>query len=103
MVQLLDEARRMPPASLSFACGVSEVRTPEHLVALRLMVRKDYHGDLGMLHATLNERFGDAGGCIGVYLAAGEMALMEAVGRSALPIEDRRTLRNLWEALLHAR
>ncbi|HEY3007872.1 MAG TPA: hypothetical protein VGJ63_07375 [Micromonosporaceae bacterium] len=103
MHRLLDEARRMPPASLSLARGVPDVWPPEHLVNLREMVRKHYRGDLGTLHTTLKERLPDAGAQLGVYLAAGEMALMEAVGRSVLPAEDRRALRRLWDTLLHAR
>lgn len=102
MQRLLDEARRMPPASLSFARGVSKVSAPDHLVNLRAMVRKHHGSDLGTLHATLTERLPNAGPCLGVYVAAGEMALMEAVGRSVLPVEDRRALRHLWDTLLHA-
>ncbi|HEY2949779.1 MAG TPA: hypothetical protein VGJ53_15510 [Micromonosporaceae bacterium] len=103
MHRLLDEARRMPPASLSFARSVSNVWPPDHLVNLREMVRKHYRGDLGTLHTTLEEHLPDAGAQLGVYLAAGEMALMEAVGRSVLPAEDRRALRKLWDTLLQAR
>jgi hypothetical protein len=37
---------------------------------------------------------------VNVFYAAGEMAVMERVGRDELPDTDRATLRNLWETLL---
>ncbi len=81
----------MPPASLLFAHGVSQVRTPDHLVPLRERVRNDHGAELGRLHAEINERFGTTGATddyVNVFYAASEMALMEWVGRNELPAGD---------------
>ena len=95
----------MPDASVSFARGIAQVRTPEHLVPLRERVRDDHLADLRMLHNEINERFGTTGArddYVNVFYAASEMALMERIGRGELSAEDGQTLRHLWEALLHA-
>lgn len=96
----------MPDAAIRFARDVSEVRTPSHLVPLREDVRKNHRGQLAQLHGAINDRFKTAGArddYVNVFYAAGEMALMEKVGRAQLQPEDRRTLRRLWEDLLHAK
>src|SRR3954452_24085565 len=105
MNRLLDEARRMPDASVRFARGVSEVRTPEHLIPLRTSVRKEHGAALRQLHEAVDQRFGTTGArtdFVNVFYAAAEMALMAYVGRDVLPAGDRRTLRRLWEDLLNA-
>lgn len=61
MTDLLDEARRMPDAAIRFARGVSEVRTPEHLVPLRTRVRARHGAELATVHAALYERFDRTG------------------------------------------
>jgi hypothetical protein len=99
---LLDEARRMPPGSVTFARGVGNVWTPEHLVPLRDHVRKDHREQLGALHAAIDERLGAPNKYVGVFYAASEMALMAEVGGDEFPPEDRRLLRQLWEDLLAA-
>jgi hypothetical protein len=102
---LLSEAQRLPEASIKFARGVSHVRTPEHLIPLRTEVRETHRGQLLQLHEQINRRFGTTGASddyVNVFYAASEMALMEWVGRKELPDSDRRSLRNLWEALLYA-
>ncbi len=95
----------MPEGSVPFARGIYQVRTPAHLVPLREHVRSEHHGALAQLRAAIEERFGTNGArddYVNVFYAAGEMALMELVGRRRLPPQDRRTLRHLWESLLSA-
>jgi hypothetical protein len=102
---LAEEALMMPDASIRFARGVSEVRTPEHLIDLRTRIRSDHRGALLRIHAAINERFGTMGATdeyVNVFYAASEMALMESVAGKELAAEDRVTLRRLWEALLAA-
>lgn len=102
---LLEEAQRMPAASIRFARGVSQVRTPEHLIPLRTRVRSKHGGELLQVHGAINERFGTTGASddyVNVFYAASEMALMERVAHQELPPEDRRALRRLWEDLLSA-
>jgi hypothetical protein len=100
--ELLREAKRMPDAAIDFARGVSTVRTPEHLVPLRERVRSEHLRLLRSVHAALYERFRTTGDYINVFYAAAEMAVMEQIGRNELPVDDRRTLRRLWEDLLAA-
>lgn len=83
--------------------GVSEVWTPERLIPLRTRVREKHAAELHALFAAIDERFGTTGAStdyVNVFYAAGEMAVMEHVGRDGLPDADRATLRNLWETLL---
>jgi hypothetical protein len=94
----------MPDTAIGFAKGISEVRTPTHLVSLRTQVRKQNRAELEALHATIHDRYNHIHeDCMNVFYAAAEMALMERVGRDELPAEDRRKLRQLWQALLTAR
>lgn len=102
MNDLLDEAKRMPDAAIRFAQGISWVKTPEHLVPLRDLIRSKHRGDLAVLHGALSDRFQTAADYINVFYAASEMALMERVGRNELLSTDRRALRQLWESLLRA-
>lgn len=102
MQHVVAEAGQLPDAALDFARRVSEVRTPQHLIQLREQVRERHRGELNAVFAAVNARFGGSESMIGVFYAAGEMAVMEAVGRASLPPQDRRVLRDLWEALLHA-
>ncbi|PWR12621.1 hypothetical protein DKT69_23410 [Micromonospora sicca] len=102
MQHLLTEAQETPTAALDYAQGVSEVRTPEHLVPLREVVRRQNRSELNALFAAINERFGATEPVIGVFYAAGEMAVMAEVGRSDLEPQDRRLLRQLWAVLRHA-
>jgi hypothetical protein len=104
--ELLNEARRMPDASIRLAKDVSYVQTRQHLIQFRTDVRTKHRASLLALHAAINERFGTTGAAsdyVNVFYAASEMALMERVGRDSLSPVDRRTLRRLWEHLLHAR
>jgi hypothetical protein len=104
MINLINEARRMPDAAVSFARSVSEVRTPEHLVPLRTLVRTKYAAELASVHVALYERFDRTSeDYLNVFRAAAEMAVMERVGRDTLPRSDSQVLRQLWEALLAAR
>ncbi|WP_309117559.1 hypothetical protein [Saccharothrix sp.] len=104
MADLIDEARRMPDAAIRFAQGVSMVRTPDHLVPLRTLVRERHAATLGAVHTALYERFDRTrDDYLNVFRAAAEIAVMEQVGAFTLPVADRRLLRELWEALLHAR
>lgn len=96
----------MPDAAIRFARDVYQVRTPEHLVPLREEVRKNHRGKFAQLQGAINDRFGTTGATddyVNVFYAAGEMALMERVGRAQLQPEDRLTLRHLWENLLDAK
>jgi xanthine dehydrogenase iron-sulfur cluster and FAD-binding subunit A len=94
----------MPDAAIRFARGVSSVRTPEHLVSLRTLVREQHHAELATAHEALYERFNRASeDYVNVFRAAAELAVMERVGGDQLPTADRRILRDLWEALLHAK
>jgi hypothetical protein len=102
---LIAEAERMTAASIRFARGVDYVQTPAHPVPLRTRVRTEHGAALRRLHEAINERFGTTGASddyVNVFYAASEMALMEQVGRSDLSDDDRRTLRDLWDALLTA-
>ena len=100
---LVSEALRMPDAAVQFARGVSEVRTPQHLIPLRTFVREQHGNSLAAVHAALYERFDrTSDDYLNVFRAAAEMAVMERVGRDELPVDDRRLLRQLWEALLSA-
>lgn len=104
MADLLDEARRMPDASIAFARGVDNVWTPKHLVPLRDCVRKEHRADLLAVHKAINDRFGTTGATtdyVNVFYAASEMSVMAEVGRD-LSSEDRQLLRQLWETLLGA-
>jgi hypothetical protein len=95
----------MPDAAIRLAREISEVRTPEHLIPLRTEVRKKHRGQLLQVHGAINDRFGTTGAThdyVNVFYAASEMALMEVVGRAQLSTQDRRTLRRLWEQLLHS-
>lgn len=104
MTDLIAEAGRMPEGSIRFARGVSKVWTPDHLVPLRTRVRDQHRGELLAVHAALAERFGHTSAdYLNVFRAAGEMAVMERVGRNELPAEDRNVLRKLWVDLLNAR
>jgi hypothetical protein len=94
----------MPDAAIRLARGVSEVRTPEHLIPLRTQVRERHGARLQAVHAALYERFDRTGDdYLNVFRAAAEMAVMEQVGAGSLSSADRRTLRQLWEDLLTAR
>lgn len=104
MVDLMDEARRMPYASISFARGVSEVRTPEHLIPLRTRVRERHWSLLGSVHNVLYERFDrTSDDYLNVFRAAAEMAVMAEVGRDSITPQDYQVLRQLWVDLLNAR
>jgi hypothetical protein len=102
MVDLVDEARRMPDASLNIASHVAWISTPNHLASLREHVRTQRRAELNVLFTTLNERFGASERFIGVFYAAGELAMMEAVARTQLAAGDRVSLRAPWERLLRA-
>lgn len=102
MVDLIDEARHMPDASLDIASHVAWISTPDHLVPLREHVRTQRRSELTTLFATLNERFGATERFIRVFYAAGELAMMEAVGHERLAPGDRVSLRAPWETLLRA-
>jgi hypothetical protein len=105
MQELLAEAAHMPDAAIRVARGISEVRTPEKLVPLREHVLEKHRGALHQLFAAIDERYGTTGArtdYVNVFYAAGEMAVMEMVGRQELSPADRRTLRDLWEHLLYA-
>ncbi|AHC27880.1 MULTISPECIES: hypothetical protein [Mycobacteriaceae] len=100
---LIAEAAQMPDASVRFAQGVSNVWTPEHLVALRDIVRREHTQQLRLVHAALDRRFEQPNvNWMGVFRAAAEMAVMERVGHEELPVEDRNLLLQLWRALLAA-
>jgi hypothetical protein len=103
MGDLISEAAQMPDAAIRFARGIGQVWTPDHLVPLRTTVRQRHGAQLGAVHAALDERFNDRNAnWMGVFRAAGEMAVMEQVGRQELTPEDRGLLRQLWTALLQA-
>jgi hypothetical protein len=100
---LTAEAAQMPDASVRFAQGVSNVWTPEHLVALRDIVRRQHAPELRSVHAALDRRFEQPNAnWMGVFRAAAEMAVMEQVGHQELPAEDCNLLLQLWRALLAA-
>lgn len=104
MADLVVEARSMPDAAVRFARGVSIVQTPAHLVALRTFVRERHASELASVQAALYTRFnGTSEDYLNVFRAAAEMAVMEQVARTDLPLTDRRTLRELWEVLLAAK
>jgi hypothetical protein len=97
---LLDEARRMPDASVRFARGVSQVGTPQHLVGLRTRVRSEHRGQLTAVHHEIDERFGTTGASddyINVFYAASEMA------RAAWPVAVTPTLLSARSGLWHRR
>jgi hypothetical protein len=101
--ELMEEAQRMPDASVRFARGIDRVWTPEHLIPLRTRIRSKHRAALLAIHGAINDRFGTTGASadyINVFYAASEMALMERVAREELPTEDRVALRRLWEDLL---
>jgi hypothetical protein len=80
---------------------VSNVWTPEHLVAFRGIVRRDYAQQSRLVHAALDRRFEQPNAnWMGVFRAAAEMAVMEQVGHQELPAEDCDRLLQLWRALL---
>jgi hypothetical protein len=100
---LIAEAERMPDAAVRFARGLAQVWTPEHLIPLRTRVREKHTAELHSLFAAIDERFGTSGATtdyVNAFYAAGEMAVMERVGRDELSDTDRQALRNLWETLL---
>ena len=93
----------MTDTAISFARGVSQVRTPEHLVPLRDEVRTKHRAQLNTVFAALDNRFKQpTAAWMGCFRAAAEMAVMEQVGRQQLQPSDRRLLRQLWDALLTA-
>jgi hypothetical protein len=102
MQALLDEIARMPDSALRFARNVSEVRTPEPLVEARRAFLTKHQGNLGVLFSALRDRFPEAGETINCFYAAADAALMAHVDPTLTP-HDRILLRQLWEALLHAR
>lgn len=84
----------MPDAAVRLARGVSEVRTPQHLVPLRTQVRQELGTELAAVHTTLSERLNRTSeDYLNVFRAAAEMAVMEQAGRETLPLTDRRVLR----------
>jgi hypothetical protein len=92
---------RTPQSSLHKA--QTRVWTPEHLVPLRDRVRTNNKAQLEALNDALDRRFHQPDAeWMGVFRVAGEMAVMELVGRQELPPSDRQLLRQLWEALLVA-
>lgn len=98
---VIDEANRMPDAAIQFARGVSEVRTPEHLIPLRTEVRTRHSAELHAVHQALYERFNrTSDDYLNVFRAAAEMAVMERVGADHLTPHDRQVLRDLWTVLL---
>jgi len=103
---LLDEAQRMPDASIRLARDASYVvETPRHLLDLRTRIRIEHRGQLLALHWQINRRFRTTAAqnnYVNVFYAASEMALMEAIGRNELSQDDCMTLRRLWNALLSA-
>lgn len=105
MNELLDEAQRLPAASVKFARGVSYVKPPDHLRPLRDRVHADHRGALLAVHEAINRRFGTTGAqddYVNVFYAASEMAVMERAFRDELTAEDRHRLRELWDVLLSA-
>jgi hypothetical protein len=105
MSDLVEEARNMPKASIRFARDTLYVKPPEHLLPLLDHVREKHGGELSELQEAINERFGTTGArddYVNVFYAAGELALMERVGRDELTASDRTALRELWETLLAA-
>jgi hypothetical protein len=100
---LIAECAHMPDAALQFAQGVGWVKTPEDFMPLRDRVRENNHGQMAVLTDALKKRFPDLDALrLGLFQAAGEMALVAEVGRSELTGSDRGRLRELWERLLAA-
>ena len=66
---------------------------------------REQHGySLAAVQAALHERFDrTSGDYLNVFRVAAEMAVMERVARDELPMEDRRLLRQFWEALSNVR
>jgi hypothetical protein len=100
---LIAECAQMPDAAIRFARGVGWVNTPEDFMPLRDRVRENNQGQMAMVTDALKTRFPDLEVLwLGLFQAAGEMALMAEVGRDELTGSDRRQLRDLWENLLAA-
>jgi hypothetical protein len=106
VADLIAEARQMNDRSVRFARGIGQVHTPEHLIPLRTKVRDEYGAQLVAIFHALDETFGTTGAStdyVNAFYAAAEMALMADVAKDReLKPGDRATLRDLWEALLHA-
>lgn len=102
---LVAEAAQMPDAAVGFIRRyVGYVQTPAHLIPLRDEVRKNHKAKLNAVFHALNERFKQPNAqWFGAFQAAAEMAVMVEVAGDALPLGDRRVLRDLWENLLRAR
>lgn len=101
---LIAECANMPDAAIHFAEGVGWVKTPEEFLPLRDRVRKHNQGQMAQVSEALKKRFPDLSvHRLGLFQAAGEMALMAEVGRQELTGSQRSRLRDLWENLLHAR
>jgi hypothetical protein len=100
---LIAECAHIPDAAVQFAQGVGWVKTPEDFMPLRDRVRENNQGQMAALTDALKTRFPDLDGLrLGLFQAAGEMALMAEVGRNELTGSDRGRLRELWEHLLAA-
>ncbi len=84
----------MPDAALQFAQGVGWVKTPEEFLPLRDRVRENHQGEMALLTDALKKRFRALDALrLGLFQAAGEMALMAEIGREELTGSDRGRLR----------
>ena len=104
-MDLIAEAAQMPDAAIEFVRrNVGYVRTPDHLIPLRDVVREHHRSKLNAVFGALHQRFNQPNApWFPAFQAAAEMAVMAEVGGAGLPPGDRQTLRKLWENLLRAR
>jgi hypothetical protein len=100
---LIAECANVPDAAVPLAEGVGWVKTPEEFLPLRDRVRMQNQDQMALVSEALKTRFPDLSvHRLGLFQAAGEMALMAEVGRQALTGSQQSRLQDLWENLLHA-
>jgi hypothetical protein len=103
-VSVLEEAWRLPAASVDRARGIAWIKPPDHLAHLVPRVRSEHGGVLNQVHRAIDEQLAGEhpGGIIGAFYAASELALIAEVWRSDLSPADRNGLRACWADLLAA-
>jgi hypothetical protein len=100
---LIAEVAQMPDAAISYARGVTFVRTPKEFDSLLETVRTNHKPEFSELTDALDRRFNQPHAVwMGVFSAATEMALKAEVGGTDLKPVNRQRLRLLWETLLQA-
>lgn len=103
--QVMIEAGELTPESVARGEGISEANSGDRLGSVfRAMLDENPSAFIrarGAIRKRLDE-LGGAGGCEGLFLLAGDLAMAEAVCKQGVTDQERSELRYLWMDLLAA-